>query len=142
MEGTPMDMSHSVRGHILHGMHMPAGRVFTNRRLLGVKWMFAYSTREASTYIGDISTQLKPRNNGPLARRVERYTQQPTLLESPGLRTHDPRPDGANYLDPHCHYRGYRDREVAQPSHAQTTRPRVMVTDLVDRHSSCYAHSE
>ena len=57
---------------------------------------------------------------------------------------HEPtasRPYGANYHDPHCHYRIYRDKEVADSSHAQTTRPRVMVTDLVESHSRCCAYS-
>ena len=63
IEGTPMDMSHSARGHILGRIHMPAGRVFTNPRLLQVKRMLAYCTKEATTYIGDISTRPKLRNN-------------------------------------------------------------------------------
>ena len=70
-------------------MHVPAGRVFTNPRLHQVKRMLTYWTKGASTYIGGGSTRPKLRNNSSLVLQVERYAQDPTLLESPGPRTHD-----------------------------------------------------
>ena len=67
--------------------------------------VLAYCTKGESTYIGDISTRPKLRKDSPRVRPVERYAQHPMLLETPGLGTHDPRPDGANSHRPQCHHR-------------------------------------
>ena len=61
----------------------PAGRVFTNLRLLQVKQMLAYCTKGASNYIGNISTRPKLRNNSPLGveskstHSILRYSNPP-----------------------------------------------------------------
>ena len=104
-----MDTGHSARGHILHHIHMPAGRVFTKPRLLQVKRMLAYCTKDASTYIGDISTRPKLRNNSCVALKGTHSILRYSKLSTNGPTV--PGPHDTKYHDPHRHHRVHRDSQ-------------------------------